>query len=593
MKTFIKSIFKSITNNLSRFISMILIILVGICFITGVGGITPKLENSLNQEFKRTNIPDIIMKSKNTSGFSTEDILKIASKFNNIETLTSYEITLDEKNLELRYIDIKNNNVNKLKLLQGKMPTNSTEVLILEKSNTIIGYNIGDTISYNSTTLKVTGIVSDPLIFSKDGPVNNMNEHIDNIIYFDSNYSNLPKTDILIDVDTKSNDYFSDKYFSEVKEIVKSLENENLNSYYLTLKENKSFMFTYELNKKINVIALIFPIFFITVVALVILTNMTKVINEERKYIACYKSLGYKNSLIMTKYIIFALIIGIIGLALGLISGAYILPNIIYNVFKKVLFLPKMTNKINIVTGSISSIFMLIAIILVTIYVSYKDISDKPANLFRPKSPKDGKIIFLEKIKPIWNKLSFKYKSCYRNIFRYKGRLLMIIISILGSTALVMAGLGLYNLSEKPIILNGVSFNMGNSIKYVSLAVIVFALLLTILVLYNITSMNIEERNREIATLKVLGYKNKEVCLYIFREIIQLSLFGVILGIPTGLLLLLFIMNYLGFGNVSDIKISSYFLTLILVTFFIILVNFILIPKILKVNMNDSLKSID
>jgi len=236
---------------------------------------------------------------------------------------------------------------------------------------------------------------------------------------------------------------------------------------------------------------------------------------------------------------------------------------------------------------------MFVAIILVTFYVTWKEIKEKPANLFQAKAPKAGKTILLEKIAFIWSKLSFKYKSCYRNIFRYKGRLAMIVLSVLGSTALVMAGLGLYNISSKPITINGVAFDMGNSIKYVSVAAIIFALILTILVIYNITNMNISERNREIATLKVLGYKDYEVCSYIFREIIQISIIGVILGIPSGILILYLIMKFLDFGSLSDIKLISYFLTGVLVITFIIIVDLLLIRKIKKVNMNDSLKSLE
>ena len=95
----------------------------------------------------------------------------------------------------------------------------------------------------------------------------------------------------------------------------------------------------------------------------------------------------------------------------------------------------------------------------------------------------------------------------------------MIVLSVLGSTALVMAGLGLYNISSKPITINGVAFDMGNSIKYVSVAAIIFALILTILVIYNITNMNISERNREIATLKVLGYKDYEMKINLSKNI--------------------------------------------------------------------------
>lgn len=596
MKTFIKTIFKCIFNNKSRFISMSLIILVGICFVTGLGGITPKVENSLNEALTNANAPDIILKTRNPLGFSQSEIDALSQIDDiKVEFITSFDQATDSS-LRIISLDLKNNKINKLKLIDGSFPSSYNEVCVERNSNTIKERKIGEYITYNNTSLKIVGIIENPLIFTMDGDINEIdNSRLDTILYFDKN-NIFPITTAYIKFNSLNNhSYFKNDYIDIVNDNIDVLSNKlnNENYIYLTLKETKSYAFITEIDDKIDVIAIMFPIFFIAVVALVILTTMTRLISDERKMIGCYKSLGYNNISILGKYIAYATSCAFLGITIGLISGAYILPNIIYNVFKMILFLPKMTSKIDITLGIYSAIFMFIAIILVTLYVTYKEIKEKPANLFQAKAPKAGKTILLEKISFIWKKLSFKYKSCYRNIFRYKGRLAMIVLSVLGSTALVMAGLGLYNISSKPITINGVAFDMGDSIKYVSAAVVIFALILTILVLYNITNMNISERNREIATLKVLGYKDFEVCAYIFREIIQISVIGVILGIPTGILILYLIMRFLDFGSLSDIKLISYFLTGILVISFIIIVDLLLIRKIKKVNMNDSLKSLE
>lgn len=596
MKTFIKTIFKCIFNNKSRFISMSLIILVGICFVTGLGGITPKVENSLNEALTNANAPDIILKTRNPLGFSQSEIDALNQIEDiNVEFITSFDQATDSS-LRIISLDFKNNKINKLKLIDGSFPSSYNEVCVERNSNTIKERKIGEYITYNDTSLKIVGIIENPLIFTMDGDINEIdNSRLDTILYFDKN-NIFPITTAYIKFNSLNNhSYFKNDYIDIVNDNIDVLSNKlnNENYIYLTLKETKSYAFITEIDDKIDVIAIMFPIFFIAVVALVILTTMTRLISDERKMIGCYKSLGYNNISILGKYIAYATSCAFLGITIGLISGAYILPNIIYNVFKMIMFLPKMTSKIDITLGIYSAIFMFIAIILVTLYVTYKEIKEKPANLFQAKAPKAGKTILLEKISFIWKKLSFKYKSCYRNIFRYKGRLAMIVLSVLGSTALVMAGLGLYNISSKPIKINGVAFDMGDSIKYVSAAVVIFALILTILVLYNITNMNISERNREIATLKVLGYKDSEVCAYIFREIIQISVIGVILGIPTGILILYLIMRFLDFGSLSDIKLISYFLTGILVISFIIIVDLLLIKKIKKVNMNDSLKSLE
>lgn len=574
---------------------MSLIILIGVCFVTGLGGITPKVENSLNEALKEANAPDIILKSKNQTGFSEAEVEKI-NQISNIEAefITSFDQS--ESNIRIESLNFQNNKINKLKLIEGNFPSQSNEICVERKSNTILERKIDDKISYNGFDFRIVGIVENPLIFTMDGDINEINgNRLDTILYFNEN-NLLPITTAYIKLNSLSNhSYFKDDYLNIVNDNINVLKNtlSNDDYIYLTLKETKSYAFINEIDDKIDVIAIMFPIFFIAVVALVILTTMSRLIADERKMIGCYKSLGYSNFSILGKYLIYAICCALIGILFGIVSGAYILPNIIYNVFNMILFLPKMTSKIDISLGIYSAIFMFVAIILVTIYVTTREIKEKPASLFLAKAPKAGKTILLEKIDFLWSKLSFKYKSCYRNIFRYKGRLFMIILSVLGSSALVMAGLGLYNIFSKPIEINGISFDMGDSIKYVSVAVIVFALILTILVLYNITNMNISERNREIATLKVLGYNDYEVCGYIFREIIQMAIIGIILGIPSGVLLLYFIMKYLDFGSLSDIKLISYFMTAILVIIFIILVDILLINKIKKINMNDSLKSLE
>ena len=133
--------------------------------------------------------------------------------------------------------------------------------------------------------------------------------------------------------------------------------------------------------------------------------------------------------------------------------------------------------------------------------------------------------------------------------------------------------------------------DVSSTLKLVSFAIILFALALCILVLFNLTNMSIGERKREIATLKVLGYIDLEVYGYIFREILVMSIFGIILGLPLGFGLIAFIINYLDFGSINSIKWYSYISTIILVICFVGVVDLMLCHKIKKIDMNDSLKS--
>ena len=159
------------------------------------------------------------------------------------------------------------------------------------------------------------------------------------------------------------------------------------------------------------------------------------------------------------------------------------------------------------------------------------------------------------------------------------------------AAALVLAGFGLYDLSQHPEA-TGLPGGMAESFAPISLVVILFAAALCVLVVYNLTNMNIGERSREIATLKVLGYRAGEVAGYVYREVFIMAIFGIILG-PLGYGFLYFVFAYMDFGSMSVVQWQSYLYSVLLVFLFIILVDLLLIPKIRKIDMNASLKSVE
>lgn len=487
--------------------------------------------------------------------------------------------------------------VNKITLKDGHLPTNTSEIVV-EESNKDTALKIGDSYTLYSTTYKVVGIVSNPLLTSKSGELNQItNSYLDNIIYFSNTYNPfkdyLISTDVYIHIDTNLS-YFSNKYKTLKNNINDELETYfNSNNYsILTLDENLSYAFLSNICDKVDVIALLFPIFFILVVALVTLTNMSRLVDEERKSIGCLKSLGYSNSKIEFKYLTFAFVSTLIGTLIGLISGVFIIPNIVYDAFGGVFYIPQMTHKISYTVGLITSILMILITLLVTHYSCKKHTKEIPANLFRQKALNNGKKILIEDTK-LFNKLSFKYKATVRNMFRYKSRFYMIVVSIALATLLVMAGLGLYDVADQDIVINGFKIDSNDTIKVISVAIIIFALLLSVLVLYNLTTMNIGERVREVATLKVLGYNTSEVRGFIYREIFITALIGVLVGIPLGVTFLDMVFRMMVFGGVENIKVTSYFLSFTISVVFIFIVFILTQNKIKNINMNTSLKSID
>ena len=167
----------------------------------------------------------------------------------------------------------------------------------------------------------------------------------------------------------------------------------------------------------------------------------------------------------------------------------------------------------------------------------------------------------------------------------------MTLLSVGGSTAIVFAGFSLFDITQA--LQEGEGGAVAKSIVPVSYFLIIFAILLVALVLYNLTNMSITERERELATLEVLGYHDGETVLYLYREIAVMTVLGLILGIPLGMGLMEIVVLYLEFGSLADIRWYSYLAPVAVVAFFAVVVDLLLLPKILKIDMISSLKSVD
>ncbi len=190
-------------------------------------------------------------------------------------------------------------------------------------------------------------------------------------------------------------------------------------------------------------IAKVFPVFFFLVAALVCMTTMTRMVDEQRNEMGTLKALGYSKLQIASKYLIYALIASILGSILGCSLGMYLFPTVIFNAWNtlynidqiKFLFQPGL---ILLASGSVTGITL-----LATLYSIYSELIEMPSQLMRPKAAKAGKKILLEQIPFIWKRLSFLRKVTARNIFRYKKRFFMTIIGITGCSALLVAGFGI------------------------------------------------------------------------------------------------------------------------------------------------------
>lgn len=653
MKTYLKTVRRMFKKNISRFISIIFIVLIGVSLTSGVGSSTGKIKDSANDFSHDRNVSDIIVKAKTEEGFSVAQITALKDEYGeeNVNFGMSFDayITVNgEKRLTRFYFsdDITARTVNKfVKSDEEALAVSEDDIAVFaEKAdNKIKGYTRGDkiTVDYKDVflqladqndrviedwqmsfintlqpvTLTVTKIVEDPLVFARGGEPSFLNGEdmkipdtivptdlicVDDILYLP--YSAMPlmqaKTDIYVSLANKRTDgVFSGSYDKTVAEekgkiigmLAAADEKTNAeiekNVAFVTLAENYSFKSLYSYADKISGLSIVLMAAFACITALVVLSNVTRLIDEERAQTACLISLGYSAAGIILKYVLFVLTATAVGGFAAYFVGVG-LCSFIYLVFDYSFVMPPESAVFGVTFFIITLAIIVFAAVAATIRAGLKTAGETPADLLKPKSPASGRKVIIEKIPFIWNRLSFKYKSTARNVLRYRNRFIMTVVAVAGSMGLVMAGLALLDMC-----LFG---DFGNaSIAWLAVVIVVFAALLTLTAIYTITNISISERTREIATLMVLGYYDGEVSGYIYREIYIDAVVGIIFGYGVGAVLMGIIFAIMGFGSLGGVSWYVWLVSPVAVLFFTFLVTLILRKRIISIDMNASLKALE
>lgn len=190
-------------------------------------------------------------------------------------------------------------------------------------------------------------------------------------------------------------------------------------------------------------ISTVFPLFFLIVAALVCITTMTRMVEEQRIQIGISKALGYGNGFIISKYLLYSGSASLIGCVAGFLVGSYFIPRVIWETYKIMYNFGNISFYLDIKLAMICILVYLFCAMAATWISCRTELMEVPAELIRPKAPKSGKRVLLERVPFIWRRLGFLSKVSIRNIFRYKQRLIMMIIGICGCTALLLTGYGI------------------------------------------------------------------------------------------------------------------------------------------------------
>ena len=480
-RVLLKDSIKEIKNTYKRFISILLMAFLGVGFFAGLRAASPDMIDTFDQFYEDNQVYDIQIIS--TLGLTDDDIEKL-EKVDEVESVVgSFEkdgiIDIDNKEIVTKLITI--GEINKPILVDGNMPQNDNECLVEEgflKSNNkqigdMVDVEIEDTTdvygnkkSYlKNSQMKIVGTVQSPLYISRDRGTSKLETgKVSYYMYIPKENINANDVYTSIYLRAKNEENYEtstqkyEDYIEEVKDNIEQIKDEReqarkiqtLNGietakwYILDRNSNEGYVGFIQSTKSIAKISQVFPIVFFAVAALISLTSMTRMVEEQRTQIGTLKALGYNQLQIINKYILYASLASIIGGISGMCVGFATLPQIIWMLYMMMYQItPKAILSFNWKYGTIGLLLICICIIGATIYSAIRELKETPAALMRPKAPKSGNRVLLERIPFIWKHLNFSHKVTVRNIFRYKKRFLMTIIGIFGCTSLIVTGFGI------------------------------------------------------------------------------------------------------------------------------------------------------
>lgn len=422
-----------------QFLSILLMAFLGIFAFTGIGGEYMGMQRTSDNYYEETNMADIWLYGQN---FSLDDVRKLESlkDIKNVDRrtqLTAISKEDEDATIDLYFTDTIE--VSKPFLVTGEAYTGKEKGIWLDERYAQANqYQVGDTMTLTiegteyEETIKGT-IYSPEYVYMEDENSTFPDFSKRGFAYVGGDdFINMPYTQIVI------------KFNKENRKAMESIINETIDSeinVYLTRENMTSYAsFNAEIEQH-QAMGAIFPVVFLIVALLTMLTTMARIVNNQRTQIGTLKAIGFKKAKIMRHYISYGLLLSTVGSILGLLLGPLLLPPLFYPVMSSVYTLPSWQPVYDIS-------FYLMAILTITLttlatYVACRQVlKESPAKTLRPKAPKSAKKGRLEKL-PFWHKTSFITRWNYRDIMRNKVRSSMAIVGVLGCTALLIASFGL------------------------------------------------------------------------------------------------------------------------------------------------------
>lgn len=535
-----KDTFREIKGTWTRFLSITLIILLGVSFFVGISAAGPDMKVTVNEYYDDYNLMD--QRILSTVGINNEDVELMSSMEGaNVDPGYHKDIVTENEQLTIRlygFDPTAEEAINEYRVVEGRLPENSGEIALDSMEDITSQYAIGDTFtisleespedteeSFETHEFKVVGYVNSPMFVEKPrrggtpigsgilegfGVISESDFNMDTYTEAYITYDELSDVDaytdeyeqIIEDKNSQMEETLAPQAEERGEEMRTDIENE-LDQARTELREaeetydsllalsqvaplpeeapsleeletlitdgqesiaeaedaleempeaefivsdrsdNPGYLEYGENADRISAIARVFPVFFFLIAILVSYTTMTRMVQEGRGQMGIMKAFGYDNRHILTKYLVYAVLAGLIGTILGLLIGYWLFPSVVYFAYGSLYNTPDLIIQQYTPYTIAAFIGAIIATAGATLVSMREPLSMTSSELLRPSSPESGTHILLERIPALWNRLSFKYKITFRNLFRYKGRMWMTVLGVAGCTALMLTGFGI------------------------------------------------------------------------------------------------------------------------------------------------------
>jgi len=538
MNPFVKDIFREIIRTKARFISLILITALGAMTIVGIQATAINMRDIADRTYKEQRLFDLHIRS--ATGFTVNDITAIANIYGVAHVMPSHSIDV--------YISIENelrpvrtfsvpDTLNRITLINGRIPERYNEIAVEQRVLTDNGYSIGDTINLSldnaehfdniflTNEFTIVGVVQSPLFITFERGRTTLGSGI--IRYYAYLHPDAYRLEVFTDIYIEmygSRDIFNlsqeyDNIADEWKALLMSVGNahtddisieisyaaERINDlraeigttaeimaeldetisrgfvsefvletranwgihytrlhellvhsmqlaatpvpewHYFTRRDGLAFDAYFQDTLRLQQLGYVFPIVFFLVAILVSLTSMSRMVEEHRTQMGTYKALGFGSFAINFKYMMYATVSGSLGGIVGVLIGSQLFPRIIAGAYSHLYRMPPIETPIPWVLSALAVLASVLSVLTITIITCVRATSGLPAELLRPKAPKPGKRVLIERIPFIWKRIGFIGKVTARNIFRYKQRFFMTLAGVAGCTALIVTAFGMRN----------------------------------------------------------------------------------------------------------------------------------------------------